>query len=195
MNAWMYAIRAALARDESYVFRSRAAWDNVAVKDLKLKHEFVIMPVSVNQWTWPEKIKAVSYDEVILTRAAREIVEDIEALDTAFSKCRSAGSVKDNGLYYLLNNDREIADRLRGDVDKYSAKVPAAGGFDFPPTLFRRCMTEYFEDWRNPTPEEFLFALTMEGVSGNTSREKEAIEAANLYVQNKGNPANSGIAQ
>lgn len=195
MNDLMYRIRAALARDGSYVFRARAAWDNIAVKDHKLDHEFVIMPVSVNQWSWPDKIKGVAYDEVVLTREACAKVEDLQLIDTAFSRARETGSVKDNGLYYLINNDAEISSRLLEVIEKYSAKVPAAKGFDFPPSLFRRCMTEYFEDWRNPTPEEFLFALTMEGVSGNTSREKEAIEAANLYVKNKGNQADSSIAQ
>lgn len=194
-ESWMYNLEKALFLDSSYVFQTRAAWDNIAVKDLKLGHEFVIMPVTVNQWSWPNKLKGICYDEIILTRLASREIENPELIEGAFAGCRSEGSVKDNGLYYLINNDPRVASVLFDQVEAYSAKTPAAKGFDFPPSLFRRCMTEYFEDWRNPTPEEFLFALTMEGVSGNTSREKEAIEAANLYVKNKGNPADSSIAQ
>lgn len=195
INSIMSDIKEALWRDESYVYRSRAAWDRVAVKDLRLNHEFVIVPVSVNQWTWLDTTKGLRYDELILTSRASEKVENPDLVESAFSGCKSEGSVKDNALYYLLNNDAKIAASTAEMVCRYSATVPAAKGFDFPPSLFRRCMTEYFEDWRNPTPEEFLFALTMEGVSGNTSREKEAIEAANLYVKNKGNQADSSIAQ
>lgn len=191
----MHALENALFRDSSYQYQSRAGWDNLTVRDSLLDHGFVIMPVTVNQWTWPDKLKGIHYDEIIVSRLANREIEEPELLERAFAGCRKEGSVKDNGLYYLINNDPEIAGRWVDQIKQYSASCPAAEGFDFPPTMFRRCMTEYFEDWRNPTPEEFLLAITMEGLSGNTSREKEAIEEANLYVKNKGNSADKGIAQ
>lgn len=191
---WMDTLKSILEGDGSYQYKSRPASDRIIVRDTLLCHAFVIIPVSVNQWTWPDKTKGIVYDEVVISERAYELIEDPELLEDVWSRCRPEGSVKDNGLYYLLNND-PLARHLLNDLHSFTASCPAAKGFDFPPSMFRRCMTDYFEDWRNPTPEEFLLAITMEGLSGNTSREKEAIEAANLYVQNKGNSADKGIAQ
>jgi hypothetical protein len=62
-------------------------------------------------------------------------------------------------------------------------------GYDFPPSLYRRSMLEMFEDPLNPTEEEFLMAIMMEGISGRTKEEVDAIKKAKIRVEGKGNKA------
>lgn len=64
--------------------------------------------------------------------------------------------------------------------------------FDFPVTLFRRGMVPYFENMKRPKRDEFLMALMMEDVNGSTTREIAAIQAAQIYVEGKGDDTDSG---
>lgn len=64
--------------------------------------------------------------------------------------------------------------------------------FDFPLSMFRYGMWDHFVDPLKPTAEEFLFAMMLEGVHGNTPEEKAAIRNAQILVERQSNQADQG---
>lgn len=188
---WLHALKQALARDKTYISRDRNSKYELLVIDTLLKVSFLVDFYSTNQWSWAEKTRGLIYDEVLVTGRGKRM-EYPENLPNVINGRRRNGTVSEMSLYLLTQNDQRIATGLGNDIAQTTAFDGDIVGtmsedFDFPVSLFRRGMASYFEDFRRPTREEFLFALMMENVSGSTSREKKAIEEANLYVQSKGN--------
>lgn len=198
-DVWVNALSRAVARDESYVYRTRHSQYELLVVDLALNVEFLVNVYNTNQWSWSERMRGLRYDEVLVTGRGMKRMEYPENLPEALSRRERNNTVSEMSLYLLTQNDKAIAESLGRDIGKTTALDGENFGtmseeFDFPVSLFRRSMMGYFEDYRRPTREEFLFALTMENISGSTAREKKAIEEALLYVQSKGNNANSSSA-
>lgn len=197
---WMWNLFSAFQRDDTYAFNHRALNYEVQVLDKILGIPYVIKVISVNQWSWSNKVRGLDYDEVILTAKAGWNMEYPEDLSSVFAGCRVASGVSAMALLLLTNNDTMARRKLRAEVAESSAEVIVgnqnlAADFYFPLSLLRRGMFQYFEDQAAPTREEFLMALMMEDVSGTTEKEREAIEAARLYVQNKGYQADPNLSQ
>lgn len=189
---WMFSLGAAISRDKTYESRGRKQSDEIIVRDTLLNVDYLINFYCTNQWSWSEKTRALDYDEVLVTKRGLERMEYPENLPQVMSRCKNSEYVSGMAMFLLAQNDKKIRGRLGMDIALTSTGVGINDGslsdnFDFPPTLLRRSMIPYFEDFRRPTREEFLFALMMENISGSTTREKKAIEEANLYVKNKGN--------
>lgn len=185
---WLHALVRALARDETYAYQQRKAHFELLVDDLTLGAQFLVNTVNVNQWSWPNKVRGLLYDEILVTGRADKRMESREDLPAVLRGVRPTGGLGDHALFYLTQNDAQIAGGLGNDLWSHDGR---SGGtmsedFDFPMTLFRRSMLNYFEAPDKPTQEEFLMALMMENVNGSTAREKAAIEAAQLHVQGKG---------
>lgn len=197
---WVFSLGAALSRDKTYESVGRKHFDEIIVRDTVLNVDFLINFYCTNQWSWADKTRCLIYDEVLVTRRGFERMEYPENLPEVLSRCRKTGSISEMSLYLLARNDQKISAKQGNDIAKTTAFDGENVGtmsedFDFPSSLFRRSMMPYFEDFRSPTREEFLLALTMENISGSTAREKKAIEEAILYVEGKGNKANSGSAE
>jgi hypothetical protein len=194
---WLNALARALARDESYDYKRRSAHFELLVDDLALGVQFLVITVNVNQWSWPNKTRGLIYDEILVTGRAEKAMESREDLPSALGAARRTGNVGDNALFYLTQNDAQIREGLGGDLSEIVGRKDGSMSeyFDFPTSLFRRGMLQYFEVPEFPTREEFLMALMMENVNGSTAREKAAIEAAQLHVQGKGDNADQGASE
>lgn len=189
---WMFSLGGAISRDKTYESVGRKQFDEIVVRDTLLNVDFLINFYCTNQWSWADKTRGLIYDEVLVTGRGLQRMEYPENLANVMSRCKKSESAPGMAMFLLTQNDQKIRSGLGSDIGLASADVGTNDGslsdkFDFPATLFRRAMLGYFEDFKNPTREEFLFALMMENVSGRTSREKKAIEEANLYVESKGN--------
>lgn len=185
---WLNSLARALARDVSYDYKRRSSYFELLVDDQMLGVQFLVNTINVNQWSWPNKARGLIYDEVLITGRADRWMESREDLPSVLSAVRRTGHVGDNALFYLTQNDRQIREGLGRDLSGVVLKGDGSMSedFDFPTSLFRRAMFQYFEVPTAPTREEFLMALMMESVNGSTPREKAAIEAAHLYVKSKG---------
>lgn len=197
---WLHGLSGTLARDNTYISRARGNRTELLVLDKALNLLFLVEFISTNQWSWYEKMRGTRYDEVLITRRGMQRMQYPEQLAETLSRRERNGTVLEMSLYYLTQNDSQAVKKLGLETAQSTALDNGddvgtmSEEFDFPVSLFRRSMMGYFEDYRRPTREEFLFALTMENISGSTAREKKAIEEALLYVQSKGNNANSSSA-
>lgn len=166
--------------------------NRVWVYDDILSHGYFVDIISVNQWTWKDKLRGSSINELVFSRGAIAMLERYDKefdnfgqIAKSFVKDQTGNILKDNSLFLMLNELDDIS-RSCMHSNNLGNEVSLSKDFDFPISLFRRCMTQYFGDVFNPTPEEFIFALTMEGISGNTEWEKASIEKAKLYIEGKG---------
>lgn len=189
---WMFSLGAAISRDKTYDSIGRKQFDEIVVRDTLLNVDYLIKFYCTNQWSWADKTRGLVYDEVLVTNRGLERMEYPENLEEVMYRCSTSEYVPGMAMFLLTQNDQKISSGLGSEIALTSTGVGINGGslsdnFDFPPTLLRRSMIPYFEDFRRPTCEEFLFALMMENIGGSTTREKKAIEEANLYVKNKGN--------
>lgn len=189
---WLWALKRTTARDLSYEYLDRQRFQELLVRDNTLGVDFLISFYCTNQWSWADKTKGLIYDEVLVTKRGLKGMEYPENLPQVMSRCKRSDPITGMAMFLLTQNDDKIREGLGSDIALTSTSVETnagslSGEFDFPLSLFRRSMLGYFEDQKNPTREEFLFALMMENVSGSTDREKKAIEEANLYVEGKGN--------
>ncbi|MEI9553646.1 hypothetical protein [Enterobacter hormaechei] len=183
---WRFSLQGTLSRDKTYESVDRKHFDEIIVRDKVLNVDFLINFYCTNQWSWAEKTRGLVYDEVLVTGRGFERMEYPENLAEVMSRCKRSDYIPGMAMFLLTQNDERIRNGLGSDIALTSTGVGTNVGslsdkFDFPVTLFRRTMLGYFEDFKNPTREEFLFALTMEGISGNTDREKKAIEEAQLH--------------
>lgn len=183
---WRFSLQGTLSRDKTYESVDRKHFDEIIVRDKVLNVDFLINFYCTNQWSWAEKTRGLIYDEVLVTGWGFERMEYPENLAEVMSRCKRSEYIPGMAMFLLTQNDERIRNGLGSDIAVTSTGVGTNVGslsdkFDFPVTLFRRNMLGYFEDFKNPTWEEFLFALTMEGISGNTDREKKAIEEAQLH--------------
>lgn len=188
---WIHSLSRALDRDSTYLVGSREKRSELLAIDTTLDVKLLIEFYSTNQWSWADKTRGIIYDEILITGRGQERMVYPENLDGVVDRIRRTGTFSDMSLYLLTQNDPQIAGGLGNDIGKTTAlgednKVSLAKDFDFPGSLFRRDMIQYFEDFRNPSREEFLFALTMGGVHVSTAREKAAIDSAKIYVEGKG---------
>lgn len=177
-----------LSKDGSYKFRRVDHSYEIIVQDLILKEDFRIDAVSTNQWSWLDRVNGLEFNEVVATKAGWGNMEDKEKFPALLSRKRKSKTILSaNSLSFLLRNKGNVLKEMHGFGDLWETGGSMSPDFDFPPSLFTRGMMSYFENITKPTPEEFLMALMMEGVSGSTEREKKAIEAAQLHVESKGN--------
>lgn len=153
-----------------------------------------------------------SYDfEVFVVSTGKRFAIDIENCKYEFNfanKLRgrrySEAIATENGLR-LLTQDREslrlverlIENRHESELFRlvsdgnfrqlpYNEGISWARDFEFPASLYRLGMEEYFLDPAKPTREEFLLAITAEGVNGISEKEISAIKAAQIHVKDQG---------
>lgn len=193
----MNSLKRALDRDSTYEYQDRKGHFELLVSDRALNVNFLVNTINVNQWSWSMKARGIIYDEVLMTGRAEMVMEYKEDLPAILRSARKTGNVSDNALFYLTQNDTQIRDGLGGELSGIDGRNDGSMSeyFDFPSTLFRRGMLQYFEAPECPTREEFLMALMMENVNGSTTREKAAIEAAQLHVEGKGDNADQSTSE
>lgn len=184
---WMFSLESAVRRDKTYEPLQMRPLEEICVRDTLLNVNFVINFYCTNQWSWSERARGLVYDEVIVTRRGLDWMEYPENLSNVMSRCNKSEYIPGMAMFLLTQNDQKVIEALGSDTGMTTTSVGTSSGsmsqdFDFPTSLFRRSMLGYFEDIKKPTREEFLFALTMEGISGNTEREKKAIEEAQLHI-------------
>lgn len=187
-QSWLWFIKGIIERDQTYQYPEMADRSEfLLLRDSLLGTSMVINFYCTNQWSWLNKMRGIIYDEVIVSRQALRRMEYPENLPSALSGCRLSGDISDSSLFLLTQNDERAMDTIAPVIGKTSrgAERSLSEDFDFPVSLFRRCMTNYFVNWKIPTREEFIFALTMEGISGSTDREKKAIEEAKFYLESQ----------
>lgn len=189
-------LRNAAWRDDTYSFKGRDSHYEILVHDWTLGTSFLVNTVSTNQWSWPQRVQGLKYDEVHLTDAGYRVMEDRNELHRVVQLRNMPGKnpLHCNALLFMMLNDAKVEDTLGKrllDIEHFGRAQPSlARTFDLPPTLFRRRMLPYFENLEMPTRDEFLFAVTLEGVSASTTREKAAIEATELHVEGEGHKTN-----
>lgn len=190
-------LRYAASRDDTYSFRERGSSYELLVHDWALGTSFLVNTVSTNQWSWPQHLLGLKYDEVHLSDAGYRVMEDRTDLHHVVQRRNMPGKnpLHCNALLFMMLNDSKAEATMGNkllDIEHFGRAQPSlARTFDLPPTLFRRRMLPYFEDLENPTRDEFLFAVTLEGVSASTTREKAAIEATELHVEGEGHETDS----
>lgn len=186
-HVWLWAFKKATANDETYEYLLRERFTELLVMDKLLNVNFLINFYCTNQWSWAERTKGLVYDEVLVTNRGFHRTEYPENFSEVMSRCERSDFLPGMAMFLLTQNDQRIREGLGSDIALTSTGAGTNVGsmsedFDFPVSLFRRSMIGYFEDIERPTREEFLFALTMEGISGNTDREKKAIQEAQLHI-------------
>lgn len=194
VKSCLSALRGAISRDYSYTPspNDNRATSNLVVHDSIFSVDISIFAIPVNQWSWLDKIRGRTYDEILVTADAASNGMYKEHIPEAMQRKRCSKGVESHALLFLTKNDQRVMNTIAldnvdwGTEDHRKPEIwSLSEDFDFPVSLFRRCMTNYFVDWKKPTREEFIFALTMEGISGSTEREKKAIEEAKLHLESK----------
>lgn len=133
---------------------------------------------SVGSSHWKTFWRGTKIQEVVVTPRAKTMVE-AEDVDRILDHIPFKDTAEDTVLYHLLKG-YGVSPPLRRSPTGCMSMSP---DFDFPWSLWTPDMSQYIEDTLNPTREEFLFALMMENISGNTETEREAIQAAQLHVE------------
>lgn len=156
-----------------------------------------------------------SYDfEVFVVSTGKRFAIDIENCKYDFNFANKLRGIRggryseaiatENGLR-LLTQDREslrlveslIENRHESELFRlvsdgnfrqlpYNEGSSWARDFEFPASLYRLGMEEYFLDPAKPTREEFLLAITAEGINGISEKEISAIKAAQIHVKDQG---------
>lgn len=157
-----------------------------------------------------------NYDfQVFIPRTGKNFGIDIESCFSAFNfsnrirNCRydealSSHLIQDPELLSVIESRRE-GDGLVSDLFRltsgaglrqlpYNEGISWVPDFDFPPGLYRPGMEDCFADPCRPTQEEFIMAITLEGINGTTEKEISAIKNAQIYVESKSNQGYKGIA-
>lgn len=175
-----------------FIQKKNSTSENIWVFDDTLKHGYLVSLVTVNQWTWKNVLRGSKVNELVFSRGAlsmvgkfEEDVDEFKSFTNSLVRDKTGDVLKDNSLFLMLSEFSETSARSMSPHN-YGYGQSLSKDFDFPLSLFRRTMVSYFEDILNPTPEEFIFALTMEGISGNTEWEKASIEKAKLLIEGKG---------
>lgn len=133
---------------------------------------------------WDDQIRGMYLSEVLLSP---EMAADKDVIDRIMPRLHI-----DESKFSVY--ERAAMQMTLGKLNlEYTSPVPVltslSKDFNFPLSLFRRNMLDHFMDKMNPTREEFLFALMMEGVHGSTDDEKAAIHEAKVYIQGQSNQA------
>lgn len=125
------------------------------------------------------------YSEIIATASGLEGLLKNELL--GFVESRLVHDEKDSRLFRILSGKRGKVYQL-----PYNEGCSWVEYFDFPVSLYNKNMDSYFSDTEKPTPEEFIFAITMENISATTEKEKKAIEKAkNKKAKSQSNKSTS----
>ena len=136
--------------------------------------------------SWKHFARGREFDEVYIFNGKRSIDNDEEGLLQSRLRDEKSPFPVRNFLYYSLANEDGQSFSSGGRPDSLSDK------FEFPVTMYRLGMEEHWEDPENPTPEEYLVSLMMEGVHATTDEEKASIEKAKVYVEGKNNGSDQG---
>lgn len=194
VKSCLSALRGAVSRDESYTpsVNDNRVNSSLVVHDSVFSLDFVVNAIPINQWSWIDKIRGFCYDEILVTADAASNGMYKEHIPGALQRKVCSKTVDSHALLFLAKNDQRVMNAIELDTVDWGTKDhrkpeiwSLSEDFDFPVSLFRRCMTNYFVNWKIPTREEFIFALTMEGISGSTDREKKAIEEAKFYLESQ----------
>lgn len=125
-----------------------------------------------HKFNFENKLKGLGrYSEIIATSQGLDGILKNELL--GFVESRLVQESKDSRLFRLLSGKSRKVYQL-----PYNEGCSWVEYFDFPVSLYNKNMDSYFADTEKPTPEEFIFAITMENISATTEKEKEAIEKA-----------------
>lgn len=137
--------------------------------------DYKVVFLNSAMWSCPEFIRGRYFSEILyvpranLTKYAGGLIEELK-----YRTVKPTGEVpRDRCLSLYFKGAYESVDPVWNQEE-----TSLSSKFCFPASLFRREMLQYFENISDPTIEEFLMALSMEGVSGKTPYEKEAILSA-----------------
>lgn len=136
--------------------------------------------------SWKHVAQSRDFDEIYIFNGRRSIDNDGEGLLQSRLRDEKSPFPVRNFLHYSLVNENGKSFSAGGRPDSLSEV------FYFPVTMYRLGMEDNWEDPENPTPEEFLVSLMMEGVHAATDEEKAAIEKAKVYVEGKDNGSDQG---
>ncbi|QYC52461.1 hypothetical protein [Salmonella phage SSBI34] len=164
-------------------FRMNGPSYSVRVHDTLFNKAYEIQTISTISHCWYSRLRGLEISEVLATTRSLKDLNDTEEIDILRGRIRAEGCdvFEKNLLSFTLRGRSRFLEEVSPDSRSLT------DSFNFPISLFRRGMVEYFEDPFNPTREEFLFAVMMEGIGGKTSEEIRAINDAKVYIEGKGN--------
>lgn len=142
---------------------------------------------SVGSVHWRNYFKGLECVEAIATQEAISYIknkqrgeEDLVNFDNIAHRYRK--ETKDTCFLSILLGTDYFKARYK------TRNLSVTDSFFFPMSMFRVEMVQHFNNPWDPTPEEFLFAVVMEGINAKTPEENLAIEKAKILVQGKGRP-------
>lgn len=168
------------------VLEDRPGSYSVEFYDHSSETKFIIKTVSASQWSFWNHLRGKNFNEMIITRMAYKSISEKFEIIRLFDRMDKNTYGKDRYLMRILLSRRnvlgEIEEGLPDEVRDCHGSIYES--VNFPVSLYRKGMEEYFQDPNAPTHEEFLMALALEGISASTESEEKAVEEA--IVRSKG---------
>lgn len=163
---------------------------DLKVFDYQGGKEITISSICTSQWSFWNHLRGKHFDEMIVTRLGLKAINDKHTLE-GIIKNNVKKEGKDSFLIRIALNSSKFGRGLLEDIEEgVSSKYKDHTGhslfenINFPVSLYRKGMDQYFEDPEAPTHGEFLMALALEGVNASTQIEEEAVQEA--IVRSKG---------
>lgn len=146
--------------------------------------EVIVTSNISNYWVNIPKEKDI-VREIVCTKQSIEGINKIGKLDLFNNYTNKVSLTEDPLVDDLIQMMLRGHDIVCPEGRETTKNFSISQRFNFPVSLYREEMEEYFLDSNDPKIEEFLLALMMENISGNTEEEKKAIEEAHIYVKGK----------
>lgn len=147
-----------------------------------------IQTISSAQWSFWQKVRGMCFDEIIISGYSFKSVSDKASLkELLYLKKQKGNPIFDNALRVFINSSRsEFFKDFDSNVPlefKNNVDNSLFSNINFPMSLYRFGMEEYFENPVAPTHGEFLMALALEGVHASTESEEAAVKEATIHSE------------
>lgn len=144
-----------------------------------------VMVESVGSNHWKTYFDGRDCVEVLATDLTYEYLNNNPGFVEIFegiTKDKYPGTTRDNSFLDMLTSckHQNVSWKDRYESESLSSR------FYFPLSLFRMEMLQHFEDMWDPTPDEFLFSIALEGINATSEEERRSIKEAKLLVERQG---------
>lgn len=144
------------------------------------QYQEMMRGVEVSEVLIASNIKGNDFDDAV------EFTNSIVRLDDPY--LNASMYINTSGTF----NGRYCGNPITLDLTPAFRGLSYTPDFYFPVTMFRVQMKDLFEKPDRPTRDEFLMGIMMEGISAKTEEEINAVKAAQIYIESKGNNTNPG---